>query len=223
VQPSPIVSHDSPICLIGGARISQAAFDAAKERAKAFVAVDSGADFLLGQGVQPLAVIGDLDSISSAAHAAFGDRLCLISEQSTTDFEKALIRVHAPAVIALGFTGGRTDHLLAVLGTLSRHPDKGVVLLDEDDASFVAAAGQTVLSLDQGTRVSVMPIGYAKAVTLTGVTWSFRDQPMMLDGFTSPSNIAEGGMVTLTTSDPVLVTLPQAQLATALQVAARAK
>ena len=223
MQPSPIVSHDSPICLIGGARISQAAFDAAEERAKAFVAVDSGADFLLGQGVQPLAVIGDLDSISSAARAAFGDRLCLISEQSTTDFEKALIRVHAPAVIALGFTGGRTDHLLAVLGTLSRHPDKGVVLLDEDDASFVAAAGQTVLSLDQGTRVSVMPIGPAKAVSLIGVTWSFRDQPMTLDGFTSPSNIAQGGAVTLTTSDPVLVTLPQAQLATALQAAARAE
>ena len=51
----------------------------------------------------------------------------------------------------------------------------------------------------------------------------FRDQPMTLDGFTSPSNIAQGGAVTLTTSDPVLVTLPQAQLATALQAAARAE
>ena len=223
MQPSPIVSHDSPICLIGGARISQAAFEAAKERSNAFIAVDSGADFLLAQGMQPQAVIGDLDSISHAARKAFDDRLSLISEQSTTDFEKALTRVQAPAVIALGFTGGRTDHLLAVLGTLGRHPDRGVVLLDEDDASFVAKPGQTVLSLDQGTRVSVMPIGPAKAVTLTGVKWSFCDQPMTLDGFTSPSNIAQGGTVTLTTSDPVLVTLPQAQLATALQAAVHAE
>ena len=221
MQSLPIVSHDSPICLIGGARISNGAFSAVKTHVATFVAVDSGADFLLAQGEVPAAVIGDLDSISNAARAAFADRLCHISEQSTTDFEKALTRIVAPSVIGLGFTGGRLDHVLSVLNTMARHAHRAVVLLDENDTSFVAVAGTTRLHLAQGTRISVMPIGSASSVSLSGVVWPFADQVMTLDGFTSPSNAAAGGEVTLTTSDPVLITLPREQLAAALTAAVR--
>ena len=216
-----IVSDDSPICLVGGARISEAAFQVAQAQAKTFVAVDSGADFLLARGLVPAAVIGDLDSLSEAARVTYADRLCHISEQSTTDFEKALTRVAAPCVIAVGFTGGRLDHLLAVLNTLSRYPDRPTVLLDDDDASFLARPGTTRLTLDADTRISVMPIGAVRAVSLDGVVWPFVDQRMQADGFTSPSNAATGGNVTLTTTDPVLVTLPRGQLAAALKAAVR--
>jgi thiamine pyrophosphokinase len=217
-----IVSHDRAICLVGGARISESAFSAAKLFADVFVAVDSGADFLLARDPMPLAVIGDLDSLSNAARHRFGDRLCHIPEQSTTDFEKALTRVAAPCVIALGFTGGRLDHLLAVLGAMVRHPGPPVILVDEDDASFVAQPGETVLCLGSGTRISVMPVSPCRAVTLSGVVWSFADQAMSPDSFTSPSNAALGGRVMLTTTDPVLVTLPRAQLADALKAVSRA-
>jgi thiamine pyrophosphokinase len=208
--------------MVGGARISDAAFSAAKCCADAFIAVDSGADFLLARDFTPTAVIGDLDSLSDAARHRFGDRLCHISEQSTTDFEKALTRVAAPCVIALGFTGGRLDHLLEVLGTMVRHPVPPVLLVDEEDASFVAQPGETVLDLAQGTRISVMPVRVCRAVTLSGVVWPFADQAMSLDTFTSPSNAALGGRVMLTTTDPVLVTLPLAQLADALKAVSRA-
>lgn len=217
-----IVSDDSPICLVGGARISEAVFERAKSFCNKLVAVDSGADFLLGNGAVPEVVLGDLDSLSDEARGVFADRLCLISEQSTTDFEKAVMRVSAPCLLALGFTGGRMDHLLSVLNVIVRYPDQPVVLVDEDDASFVAGAGTTSLALGAGTRISVMPVGGARAVTLQGVVWPFSDQQMRLDGFTSPSNAASGGTVTLTTSDPVLVTLPREQLAAALKAAVRA-
>ena len=217
-----IVSHVRPICLVGGAQISDAAFSAAKGEADAFVAVDSGADFLLARDCVPAAVIGDLDSLSDAARHRFGDRLCHIPEQSTTDFEKALTRVAAPWVVALGFTGGRLDHLLEVLGAMVRHPEPPVILLDENDASFIAQPGETVLDLGQGTRISVMPVRTCRAVTLAGVVWPFADQAMSLDSFTSPSNAALGGRVMVTTTDPVLVTLPLAQLADALKAASRA-
>ena len=217
-----IVSDDSPICLVGGARISGAVFERARSFCKKVVAVDSGADFLLQRDIGPEVVLGDLDSLSDEARGVFADRLCLISEQSTTDFEKAVMRVRAPCLLALGFTGGRMDHLLSVLNVIVRYPDQPVVLVDEDDASFVAAAGTTSLELGAGTRISVMPVGGARAVTLQGVVWPFADQPMRLDGFTSPSNAASGGIVTLATSDPVLVTLPREQLAAALKAAVRA-
>ncbi len=169
-----------------------------------------------------MAVVGDFDSLSDAARHRFGDRLYHISEQSTTDFEKALSRVAAPCVIALGFTGGRLDHLLAVLGTMVRQPVPPVLLVDQDDASFVAQPGETVLDLARETRISVMPVTQCRAVSLSGVVWSFADQAMSLDTFTSPSNAALGGRVTLTTTDPVLVTLPRAQLADAVKAVSRA-
>ena len=218
-----IVSDDTPICIVGGARISEAVFRGALSFCRKVVAVDSGADFLLQQGIVPEVVLGDLDSLSDQARNAFADRLCPIPEQATTDFEKMVMRVSAPCLLALGFTGGRLDHTLSVLNAMVRYPEQPVVLVDEDDASFVAGAGRTMLELEVGTRISVMPVGAARAVTLDGVMWPFEDQPMSLDGFTSPSNAACGGTVTLRTSDPVLVTLPREQLADALKAAVRAE
>ncbi len=218
-----IVSDTSPICLVGGGEISQTAFLAAENRTSCFVAVDSGADVLLARGLTPRAVIGDLDSLSPHARSAFADQLVHIAEQATTDFEKALTRVAAPLIFAIGFTGGRLDHMMSVLNVLARNAERPVVLLDDADASFVAAAGTTKITLPQGARISVMPIGPCRSATLTGVVWSFEDQDMRLDKFTSPSNAALGGDVHLCVSDPVLVTLSRDFLDEALTAFVRAE
>jgi len=219
--PDPIVSSPTLVCLVGGASIAKSDVLSVAERVSAYIAVDSGADHLLNAGLTPRAVIGDLDSLSRKARALFADRLCHIEEQSTTDFEKALTRVDAPAVLGIGFTGGRLDHVLSVLNVMMRHPDRPVVLADREDASFLAHAGDTVLDLPEATRVSIMPLIPA-TVTLGGVVWPFDAQPLAVDGFTSPSNAALGGDVTVRTDAPVLVTLPRAFLPIALQAVSRA-
>jgi thiamine pyrophosphokinase len=215
-----IVSSEKPLCLVGGAAASIDVINDISQWVEGFVAVDSGADVLLDAGVTPRVVIGDLDSISPQSRAAFQDRLCEIKEQSTTDFEKALCRVTASALIALGFTGGRMDHILSVLSVMVRYPEKPVILTDAHDASFLASAGQTVFTLPQGTRVSLMPVTPA-TVSVDGVVWPFSQMQMTMAGFTSPSNAALGGDVSITTDAPVLVTLPRAHLQTALKVVAR--
>ncbi|WP_234417076.1 thiamine diphosphokinase [Loktanella sp. Alg231-35] len=186
-----------------------------------YIGVDGGADHLLDAGVTPAAVIGDLDSLSCRARATFADLLHPVDDQSTTDFEKVLQRVEAPMMICLGFTGGRMDHTLSVLNVMVRFADRAVVLVDEDDASFLANPGQTRLALPVGTRVSIMPLG-AATVSVQGLQWSFADQLMTPDGFTSPSNAASEEEVTITTDGPVLITLPQDCLQTALIAAVRA-
>ena len=215
-----IVASNKPLCLVGGATIAEGAILALSPLVGAFVGVDSGADHLLAAGVSPAAVIGDLDSLSEQARATFGSCLCEVSEQSTTDFEKALTRVSAPSVLALGFTGGRLDHALSVLNVLARYTQRAVLLLDATDVSFVAPIGQIAFDLAKETRVSIMPLSVAK-VTVTGLRWPFADMMMTPDGFTSPSNAALGGKVTIATDGPVLVTLPRALLPIALQAAAR--
>ena len=217
----PIVSSSKPVCLVGGGGIAETAILAVSDIVEAFVGVDGGADHLLAAGVTPHAVIGDMDSISETARKAFADRLCVVTEQSTTDFEKALLRVEAPAIIGLGFTGGRMDHMLSVLSVLARFPEKGVVISDDDDASFLAPKPHLGLTLPETTRISLMPLG-AALTTANGLAWSFTDQLMSPDGFTSPSNRVAAQKVSIVTEGPLLVTLPRAFLPTALQAVVRA-
>ncbi len=218
----PIVSRSTAVCLVGGAPIADDAISAVFSHVSGFVGVDGGANHLLRAGIAPLYVIGDLDSLSDQARATFDDRLCHVSEQSTTDFEKALVRVDAPLLLCIGFTGGRMDHILSVLNVMAQHAQRAIVLIDDHDVSFVARQGQTVFQATEATRISIMPIA-AATVTATGLVWNFSDTLMTPDGFTSPSNAAVGGDVAIETDGPVLVTLPRALLPTALQAASRAE
>ena len=218
----PIVSAPSLICLVGGASLETTALSEIFSQVDAFIGVDGGVNHLLRAGIQPEAVIGDLDSISHEARHVHAAILCHISEQSTTDFEKALTRVAAPLVLAIGFTGGRMDHTLSVLNVMARSAERAIVLVSAEDASFVAALGETRFAVPEGARVSVMPLGLA-TVSLSGVRWPFAKMLMAPAGFTSPSNVAVGGAVHLQTDGPVLVTLPRAHLQTALKAAARAE
>jgi thiamine pyrophosphokinase len=220
VSSETIVSSSRPVCLVGGASAIPVEIKDVSQWVAGFVAVDSGADVVLQAGITPIAVIGDLDSLSQTARDTFVSLLCQINEQSTTDFEKALTRVAAPAIIALGFTGGRMDHTLSVLSVMMRYPDKPVILADPDDVSFLVPKGKSAFELPKGTRVSLMPVAPA-TVSVDGVVWPFPQTLMTMTGFTSPSNAAIGGDVTIQTDAPILVTLPRAHLPTALKAVVR--
>lgn len=215
-----IVSADGIVCLVGGAPIASATLKRVSAFVHKYIAVDAGADHLLRAGYEPAIVIGDLDSLSDHALATFQDRLCHISEQSTTDFEKAISRISAKAIIAVGFTGGRIDHILAVLNVIARYPQQKIILLDQNDASFLVDERLT-LSLPKGCRVSFMPLARV-IVSVTGVQWSFDAQLMEPVGFISSSNAAVGGPITVQTDGPLLISLPQRHLKDALQAAAHA-
>lgn len=215
-----IVSTLKPVCFVGGAFATAVEINDINQYVDGVIAVDSGADAVLEAGLTPLAVIGDLDSLSQIARNTFAESLCQIDEQSTTDFEKALTRVVAPAIIGLGFTGGRMDHILSVLSVMVRYPEKPVILADANDVSFLAPQGETVFALPKATRVSLMPVIPA-TVSLNGVVWPFSQTWMSMAGFTSPSNAAIGGDVTIQTDAPILVTLPRAHLPTALKAVVR--
>lgn len=217
-----IVSTSAALGLIGGGPIDKTLISQIDTLVDGFVAVDGGADHLLACGKVPLAVIGDMDSISPPARATFAGQLHPVVEQDTTDVEKALSRVQAAVIIALGFTGGRMDHTLAVLNLLARLRRPSVLLVDAADVSLVPGDRILQLDLPAQTRVSVMPLGAAR-VSVTGLLWEFADQLMTPDGFTSPSNAASGGRVTVSADGPVLVTVPQAHLRAVLQAVSHAE
>ncbi|MDX8348284.1 thiamine diphosphokinase [Cognatiyoonia sp. IB215446] len=217
-----IVSSDSPVCFVGGGDIGNASLAADFPSVSGFVGVDGGADHLLAARISPVAVIGDFDSLSDRARATFSDILCHVAEQETTDFEKALMRVAAPSIYAVGFTGGRIDHTLGVLNVMARYADRRVLLVDDEDVSLVVANSLEGLVLPEGTRISLMPLDKA-TVSATGLRWPLDEFAMHPAGRTSGSNAATGGPISIQTNGPLLVTLPRAHLGSAVTAIAHAR
>lgn len=207
-----IVHSFDPVVLVGASQVCPQDLNILQSYAPIWVGVDGGADHLLAAGIQPTCVIGDLDSLSDAAQAAYADILHTVPEQDTVDFEKALSRVDAPLVFAVGFSGGRLDHTLAVLHVMGRLRDRAVILISADDvAAVVPAGGLTLGGLDVGSRISVMPLAPAK-VSESGLRWPIDGRILDPLGFTSPSNEVATPVVALSADAPVLVVLPKVAL-----------
>ncbi len=154
-----IVHTPTFLTLLGGGPTHFSHIKQALTIAPILVAADGGADAALAAGHMPEAVIGDMDSISAEAQEKIADN-CLhhIAEQDSTDFAKCLRSIDAPAILALGFAGGRLDHQLAACTTLVNFPDKIVLLLIDEDVCFLCP-DTLEIALPVGTRFSLYPMG----------------------------------------------------------------
>lgn len=207
-----IVHSSDPVALVGGADLGPQDLNILQSYAPSFVGVDGGADHLLTAGIRPVAVIGDLDSISDGVRLEYSDLLHHVCEQDTVDFEKAWRLVDAPIVFAVGFSGGRLDHTLAVLNVMGRFGGRRLILIGTEDVTAIVPRDGIVLNgLGTGSRLSLMPLATAR-VSATGMRWPVDDQVFDTLRFTSPSNEVVGPVVTLSAEGPVLLVLPRRSL-----------
>lgn len=205
-----IVESTDGITLVGGGPVSAALFRSAKERAPCLVAADSGADRCLALGARPEAVIGDMDSISQKARAALKDRLHLIAEQESTDFDKALRSIRARFVLGLGFMGARPDHELAAYNVLVRRPGP-VILMGATDLVF-HLPDRFAIDLRPGDRFSLFPMAEVEGAS-EGLVWPIDGLLMTPAGRTGTSNRVSDGRVRLALSGPgMLCLLPRKRL-----------
>lgn len=215
-----IVQHSEIVTLLGASDVTKAVFDESRRLASLLVAADGGAGMALGFGHVPDAVIGDFDSLTPADKARIPpDRFYHIAEQTSTDFEKALSRIAAPLVLAVGFTGGRLDHELAVYNALVRHADRPAIVIGEHDICF-HLSGRTELILPGATRVSLFPLADMRCAS-TGLRWPTDGIAFSPSGRVGTSNHAVSERVVIEPDGPgMLAILPRAQLARAISALA---
>ncbi len=135
------------------------------------ICADGGADKLLGTGVVPDMIIGDLDS--SKKYSEFKDTE--IVELNTMKDDTDTLHCAAVAMnkgykdfLILGATGGRLDHTLgnlSVLLFLSKYGAKGAVA-DEYSHTSLLSLGLNEVKGVKGKIVSVMPFA-CESATLT--------------------------------------------------------
>lgn len=185
------VQSRTGVTLVGGGNPQAADIAEALRHAPCLVAADGGANFCLSAGAIPVAVIGDLDSISAEARAAFpGARMIEVEDQETTDFEKCLARIEAPFVLATGFTSGRLDHTLAALSVMARRVGPPALLIDAQDVAF-AAPQRLAIDLPPGTRISLFPLEPVRGSS-KGLRWPIDGLRMEPAGRIGTSNVATG-------------------------------
>jgi len=210
-----IVQSRSPVTLLGGGEVSISDLREALLLAPLLVAADGGANVALEAGVIPDAVIGDLDSLTETTRRALPpDRMHLIPEQISTDFEKCLTRISAPYVLGVGFTGARVDHLLAVWNTMVRHPTRRCLILGPEDVAF-AAPRELRLDLSAGTRVSLFPMADLGGRS-RGLVWPIDGLDLSPGGRIGTSNEATGPVDLSFDGDGMLVILPRDALPAAI-------
>jgi len=201
--------------LIGGADPAPGILTVALKWGETVVCADGGAETALWAGLNPVAVIGDMDSITDAAKDAFGDVLHPIAEQDSTDFDKALRNIDAPLVLGVGFSGARLDHELGSMTVLTRHPDRRCILIGADTIVLLCPP---VISLDlpEGSAVSLFPMAEVRCDS-EGLRWATNGLRFAPDGQVGTLNKATG-FVTLRPDAPkMLLILPRAALEVTVQ------
>ena len=130
---------------------------------------------------QPLAVVGDLDSLPQALQERFSAVLFHEAEQDDNDLTKALrwvLREHPEAeeITILGATGLREDHTVGNLGLLMDYPrqfalgSRRLTLVSDFGTAF-PITDSCELHLGEGRRFSLFSADNSLTITSEGLEW----------------------------------------------------
>lgn len=218
----PVFRSAVPVTLLGGGALGAGDLEAALALAPRLVAADGGAVAALAAGKMPEAIYGDLDSLPPEVRARVPpETIHEITEQDSTDFDKALCHIEAPLVLAAGFAGARVDHELAVYhGLVARAGHRCIVLGGRD--LVLHAPPDLTLDLPAGARVSLFPLARVSGRD-TGLEWPIEGLSFHPAGRIGTSNRARGGPIRLIFDAPgMLLILPRTYLATLAAALSRA-
>lgn len=205
------VQSQHGVTLVGGAEPSAQSLEEALKFAPTLVAADGGADRALALGGVPVAIIGDLDSVSQTAiERISAEKVFEVCDQDKTDFEKSLAAIDAPFVIAVGFANGRIDHTLAVMSALVQYSGAPVIVLSEDDIVF-AAPLEVSLDLEVGSRFSLFPMADLRGRS-EGLEWPLDPHAFSPGGRIGTSNRVTGPVRLAFTAPGMLVITPREAL-----------
>lgn len=176
---------DNVIVVTGAAPIPQDALDSIPIGA-IVIAADGALDHALDAGLQPAALVGDLDSISPDGLAWAEEHSAIRRfepDKEHTDTELALATAVGldPARLTLMSGGGdRIDHTVAAIGALGHPSLTSIPTIDgwwgHQRLAVVHGPGRAQLELPIGTTVSLLALhGPCGGVSVTGVRWPLDD------------------------------------------------
>lgn len=158
------------------------------------IAADGGADKAMALGLDVDAVVGDLDSVSDAAHGTVSEeRFHQVHDLDTTDLEKAIsfaIERGYDAIDVVGAGGGRADHALANLSVLMVFRGQADLRIHDDLFEIRLVEGSLTLTAEPGTVVSLVAIGRCEGVSTTGMRWDLHEYALAFSPYGVHNEVA---------------------------------
>ena len=143
------------------------------------LAADGGANHALALGIEPNAIIGDLDSVSPRTRRQLKDiPFVSVSRQDNTDLEKALdwiVKQGFEECFIAGATGNRMDHTLGNFISVYPYLKNLSVRFCGPTWTIYPLIHSFKFSARKGARLSFIPLTDCKDVTLTGVKYRVKN------------------------------------------------
>lgn len=176
--------------VLSGKDFPDQSLEAWAQGADLVIAADSAGDRLLGMGIVPDIVIGDMDS-SKTDWSTVRAQVIRDPSQEISDCDKLLAQVAHCRVTLAGVEGDRLDHVLSTVSSVLRHPGEVRILLRRGFGFTMKAPSRVVLPTKHGQRFSLIPLSEAQ-VTISNAEWPLSAESLALHSRVSISNRAKG-------------------------------
>jgi thiamine pyrophosphokinase len=142
--------------------------------AKRIVCCDGSAESLIMAGMQPDAIVGDLDSLDEELLTRYADRIFLDESQETNDLTKAVSwcsEMGYKDLIIVGATGKREDHTIGNISLLAEYITDLNVIMVTDTGIFHPYVKSCVIDSFPGQQVSIFSIDPETIVSSRGLRY----------------------------------------------------
>lgn len=142
--------------------------------AKRIICCDGSAGTLIKAGYEPLAIVGDLDSLEMEVGAKYPDRLYCDKSQETNDLTKAVNWCSEKGyrnLAIIGATGKREDHTIGNISLLADYAREVNVIMITDTGIFTPILKSSTVSSFPGQQVSIFSVDHETEITSSGLKY----------------------------------------------------
>ena len=150
---------------------------------KIIVCADGAYNYLRKSKINPNVVIGDFDSIKNIDRKNQKIEFIKITDQNSTDFEKALdylcdINIYHVEVWGVGWQNKNfeLDHILGNLATALKYKSKLKLIFNTDNQTFYFLDKKTKIETKQNQIISLYPFPLAKSITTKGLLYPLTNE-----------------------------------------------
>ena len=180
------------------------------------IAADSGYAHAIAMGLVPNEVVGDMDSITPIDLSDARDSNVQITQypanKDLTDTEIAIasaLKHDSSHITVVSGGGDRFDHVLGMVHSLASTARTicTTLLIDTSRVSYVSYTREFQFDTQEGTIVSLLPIGGDATVTTAGLQWELTNDTLQSFASRGVSNIATGISVSISVTDGCLAVI----------------
>jgi thiamine pyrophosphokinase len=144
------------------------------QNAERIICCDGSVENLILAGMQPDAIVGDMDSLNVELSDRFADRIFIGENQDTNDLTKAITwccEMGYKDIVIVGATGKREDHTIGNISLLTEYIKNANVIMVTDTGILRPFLTSSGISSFPGQQVSIFSIDPETEVTSHGLRY----------------------------------------------------